>query len=154
MDNWHVSHLDNADPQVAAAILEVMIAAYSVEAEILGIVDFPPLRRTAEQIAAARTAFLGVNVEGVLAAVAELDRSDARSATIDSLVTDPGHTRHGLATALLRHIAAEESGREITVSTAAGNGPALLLYATAGFVGQSRWRTAGGIAMVTLRYQR
>ncbi len=154
MDTWRVNRLDNRDPDVAAAIHRVMIAAYGVESEILRIADFPPLHRTVAEIAEAPTAFLGVSAGGTLAAVTELDRSEPGRVNIDSLVTDPEYHRRRLATALLRHVTREAIADELTVSTATGNEPALLLYAAEGFVEEHRWITPDGIAMVTLRYQR
>jgi ribosomal protein S18 acetylase RimI-like enzyme len=154
MDTWRVARLDNKEPEVAAAIHRVMFAAYSVEAELLGIADFLPLRRTVGQIVAAPTEFIGASVEGALAAVVELDLSELGRVSIDSLVTDPAYTRRGSATALLRHVTSKAVADRITVSTATGNEPALLLYSGQGFVQRSRWFTPDGIAMVTLRYQR
>jgi hypothetical protein len=56
-----------------------------------------------------------------------------------------------LAGALLRDIIRAHPSDDVTVSTAAGNGPALLLYAAAGFHDHRRWTTGDGIPMVTLR---
>ena len=145
-----VSRLDHSTASVAAAIHGVMMAAYRREGELLGVADFPPLRRTPAQIAAAAGCFLGITAAGALVAVVELQAEPPAGVRIISLVVDPAHARRGLATALLRAVAEGHAGDRITVSTGALNRPALALYAAAGFREHSRWATRDGILMVTL----
>jgi ribosomal protein S18 acetylase RimI-like enzyme len=142
--------LDQTAPGVAAAIHGVMHEAYAVEAGLLGVTDFVPLRRGAHDIAISHGRFLGVSVDGEPAAVAELDDALPGSVNIDALVVRPRHARTGLATALLRAIIEEAGERRVTVSTAAGNTPAIELYAGLGFAETGSWTTPDGIAMVTL----
>ena len=150
MNTYHVSRLDHSDPETSAAIHAVMMAAYRVEADSLGVKDFVPLHRTRAQIAAARAVFFGIFVAGTLVAVAELEAKESGRSHIGSLVAHPSHFRRGLATALLRHILRTHGSDEITVSTGVRNRPALLLYAAQGFDEQCRWTTSDGIPMVTL----
>jgi ribosomal protein S18 acetylase RimI-like enzyme len=145
-----VRRLDNADPRVAATIRDVMALAYRIEAAILEVDDFLPLRRTADQIASAGTAFFGVDVGGTLAAVAELEVEAPGRACICSLTTRPDRFREGLATLLLRHLIEIAGAGELTVSTAVRNEPVLRLYTGDGFRERSRWTTPDGIPMVTL----
>jgi ribosomal protein S18 acetylase RimI-like enzyme len=145
-----VIRLDHTAPPVAAAIHVVMMAAYGVEAGILDIKDFGPLRRTPAQIARASGPFVGIAVGGTLAAVAELE-TGKDGVHIAALVVHPGQFRRGLATALLREIIRVHASDDVSVSTAAGNRPALRLYSAAGFHGDHRWTTDDGIPMVTLR---
>ena len=146
-----VVRLDHTAPPVAAAIHAVMMAAYRVEAGILGVKDFLPLRRTPGQIAGTTGRFVGIAVAGTLAAVAELEAGDPGGVRISSLVVGPEYFRRGLAGALLQNIIRTHPSDDVTVSTAAGNRPALLLYAAAGFHDHHRWTTDDGIPMVTLR---
>lgn len=145
-----VQRLDHATPPVAAAIQAVMREAYRVEADILGVEDFVPLRRTAAQVAAADALFLGIAVSGTLAAVAEVEEPEPGRVHVGSLVVLPSHFRRGLATALLRHLLDAHADDDVTVSTGRRNGPALLLYAALGFREDRRWSTDDGIPMVTL----
>ena len=153
MSGSNVIRLEHAAPPVAAAIHAVMMAAYRVEAGIIGAADFLPLRRTPAAIAAATGSFLGVTAAaaGTLAAVAELDAREPGRVHISALVVDPAYFRRGLATAVLRDIIRTHALEDITVSTAAANRPALLLYAAAGFEDHHRWTTDDGIPMVMLR---
>ena len=150
MNGPDVIRLDHTAPPVAAAIHALMMAAYRVEAGILGVEDFPPLRRTPAQIAGATGRFVGITVAGTLAAVAELEAGEPAGVRISSLVVDPRYFRRGLARALLRDIDRTHPFDAITVSTAAANRPALLLYAAAGFDNHHRWTRNDGIPMVTL----
>jgi ribosomal protein S18 acetylase RimI-like enzyme len=148
-----VSCLAHATPPVAEEIRSVMVAAYRVEAELLGVADFPPLDRTAAHIAATEARFFGVRRDGALLAVAEVEDIPPARCHIGSLVVRPTHFRQGLATALLRHVLEAHPSHVVTVSTGALNRPALLLYAAHDFVEQRRWSAPGGIPMVTLERQ-
>jgi GNAT superfamily N-acetyltransferase len=145
-----VTALDQTAPGVAAAIHGVMQEAYVVEAGLLGAEDFVPLRRSVGDIAGSRTRFLGVRVDGALAAVAELDEARPDVVGVDALVVRPQDFRTGLGTALLREIIAQADGRTVTVSTAAANTPALDLYASLGLFVTDTWTTADGIRMLNL----
>ena len=146
-----VVRLDHTAPSVAAAIHAVMMAAYRVEAAILDVEDFAPLRRTPAQIAGAAGWFVGIAVAETLAAVAELGTMTPAGVQISSLVVAPEYFRRGLASALLRDVIRIHPFDDVTVSTATGNRPALRLYAAVGFNDHHRWITDDGIPMVTLR---
>ena len=150
MTDRRLIYLDHSLPDTATEIHAVMMAAYQVEAELLGVLDFAPLRRTAVQISLAESFFLGVLVGARPVAVAELERGSMEAINIASLVVLPAYFRRGLATALLRRILADEGGRRISVSTGSGNHPALALYDALGFRNHRRWTTNDGIPMVTL----
>lgn len=143
--------LDSGHPEIAAAIHRVLQAAYRVEAELLGVADFVPLRRTVEQIATSPGRFWGAFVEGGLAAVIEVEFPPSDPPHIAALAVHPDAFRQGLGSALLRHVIDHHGGeRGLTVSTGAQNRPALRLYATLDFRESCRWATFDGIPMVTL----
>ncbi|MEM7167671.1 MAG: GNAT family N-acetyltransferase [Planctomycetota bacterium] len=141
---------------VAAEIQHVMHAAYSIEAELLGVDDFPPLRRSAAEIAVSESRFIGVHVAvGAarrLVAVAEVEQScDEPSVTnLAALVVLPEYFRQGFATQLI-HRVVRDAASDVTVSTGVANQPALRLYAKLAFHEEQRWATECGISMVTLR---
>jgi GNAT superfamily N-acetyltransferase len=142
-------HLDHTLPDIAAEIHRVMMAAYQVEAGLLGVSDFFPLRRTLAQILAAENLFFGVSIENCLAAVAEIE-AEADPVNIASLVVAPDHFRKGLAMALLQSVITLYQDHDLTVSTGIRNRPALNLYEKLGFREYRRWSTSDGIPMVTL----
>lgn len=151
MNRIQISRLDHEAPRMAEAIRAVMFEAYLVEAGILGVQDFVPLRRTAAQIAATDALFLGIAPGGTLAAVAEVENPEPGHFHIGSLVVLPSHFRRGLGATLVRHILDASVPGDVTVSTGVRNQPALRLYTSHGFREHRFWTTEDGIPMVTLR---
>jgi ribosomal protein S18 acetylase RimI-like enzyme len=142
--------LDHEDPALAGEILALLRESYLEEARILGLTDFPPLRRTRAEVQAAASTFLGCREAGCLAALVELE-DDGAELSVASLVVRPRMFRRGLGTALMLHVMDRCRGRPLIVSTAAGNLPALRLYDKLGFQPQAAWRTPEGIDIVSLR---
>lgn len=152
MSIFRVINLDHSDRKVASEIHAVMSLAYKVEAEILGMQNFPPLHRRIEEIVTSDDeSFRGIFVEGILAAVVEINFLEPGNVHIDSLVVRPDYFRRGLATALLQHIFRSYFAHTITVATGARNQPALLLYGSQGFKENLRWSANDCVAMITLK---
>lgn len=84
--------------------------AYQVEADLIGVSDFPPLQQTPAQLVGALT---------------------IEQETITRLVVAPDYFRQGIAKHLLRHALVKH--RLHFVSTAAANLPAIALYQQFGF---------------------
>jgi ribosomal protein S18 acetylase RimI-like enzyme len=143
------AELDLRAPGTAAEVYRVWTASYRLEAELLGVENFPPLARSEEQIARSDNLFFGVFAAGELAAVAEVELASSEAATIAALVVHPDHFRQGHAGALVRDILRRFGDRAVEVSTAVANKPALALYRTLGFAENRRWSTEGAIPMVT-----
>jgi len=141
--------IDIHDRETAKSVHRVMMSSYRIEAELLGIEDFKPLRRSVDEIVGSQNLFLGLRVEGDLGAVAEVDLS-ATKVDLCSLVVDPEYFRRGLARRLLQHIIRSYPDRAITVSTGAANEPALSLYRQSGFGNEESWTHPEGIPMKTL----
>jgi ribosomal protein S18 acetylase RimI-like enzyme len=127
------------------------MAAYREEARLLGVENFPPLRRTVEDLGRSSSIWFGLSLDGTLAAVLEIEEHPARL-HIASLIVHPDFVRRGLATRLLRYLLdVEFPGQAFSVATGAANTPAIRLYEKLGFQIQQRWKTGEGIAMVTLQ---
>jgi len=144
-----IFRLDHTDPEQAATICEVLVAAYTVEARLIGVTDFAPLRRTAEDIAAAPSTFFGSSADGRLVAVAELEELGKEAVNIASFAVLPAVFRRGIGLRLLRHVLEAVGSARVTVSTASANQPAIALYEKEGFAISRRWEIEG-IDMVTL----
>lgn len=131
---------------------QIMAESYAEEARLLGIGDFPPLRRTAEEIFASDSIFIGCMIGSELVAVAEVEANGAAGqANVAAFTVLPRFFRRGVGKALLDEVVLLFRERSITVSTAAQNFPAAGLYAKAGFRVVTIWRTPDGIDMVTMR---
>ncbi len=136
---------------MAARIHAVQAAAYRQEADLLGVAYFPPLDRTAEDIAASTDLYFGAVVGGELLGVISLERRSAEEAVISSLTVEPSVQRRGLGRALVAVAASHAHYDRLWVSTGAKNLPALALYRRLGFEEQRRRRVgAEGIEVVEL----
>ena len=141
--------LEHNSTSVATEIYDVFQLSYKVEAGLVGIEDFPPLRRSASLIQSSNSQFFGQRIGGDLAAVVE-STDDGENLSIDSLVVHPQYFRRGLASQLLQSLLEKSSWQHAFVETAAANDPALELYRKFGFSETKRWKTADGIEKVRL----
>lgn len=129
-----VVRLDQSDDSVARAIHAVQLAAYTQEAVLLGVQNFPPLDRTVQDIARSGETYLGVyEGQGLAGALGFSSGPRGFGLSIDSLVVSPGYQRRGVARALLSEFVTQHGTQELTVQTGAKNTPALALYAGFGF---------------------
>lgn len=145
--------LDHRSESVAAQIHALFQRSYEVEARLIGAEDFPPLRRTAQQIRSSPGIYLGVRKSFDLVAAVEY-AIDGSHLDIESLAVDPGHFRQGWGTRLLQALLERAEWRTATAETAAGNLPAVALYEKTGFSLSRRWTTGEGIEKVGLSRSR
>lgn len=136
---------------LAGAIHGMMQAAYTVEAEWLGVRDFAPLRRPLASLLAAPTRFHVAWWGERLAGAAEVDSVTDGVPNLDALVVAPAWFRRGVGRALVEHVLRTHGGAPLTVSTGERNAPAIALYVGCGFAIARHWHTDDGIPMVTLR---
>ncbi len=146
-----VVDLDHRDSAVSNELRSLMAASYAVEAEVIGVPDFAPLRRTAQAIRRSEGRFRGLVRDGRLVAAAEIEDADHGGGHIAGFVVDPQRFRQGLGSGLLSDVLASADGIVVTVSTAIANRPAVRLYQKHGFSIDRTWSTPCGIPMVTLR---
>jgi ribosomal protein S18 acetylase RimI-like enzyme len=153
MQGIHVELLNHRDREVAQRIHVIQMVAYEHEAHMLGVTNFPPLRRTVEDIERSADRFFGARLESIWAgaiAIAEVELGGELE--ISSLVVLPEFHRRGIGRALLVAITSSFGDHTLTVSTGALNQPALELYAGFGFVEIRRYLSEdGAIALVKLR---
>ncbi|MDQ2779266.1 MAG: GNAT family N-acetyltransferase [Pseudomonadota bacterium] len=129
-----VEPLDHRDPQVAARIHAVWLPAYEQEAALIGLAVFPPLQRSAHDIQRSGDFHIGALRAGTLEGVIAIGPdTEADHLSINALVVHPHHQRRGVASALLAEALRRGPGMAFCVTTAAGNAPALALYALLGF---------------------
>ncbi|HEX5543827.1 MAG TPA: GNAT family N-acetyltransferase [Micromonospora sp.] len=119
---------------IAAAVLELQRAAYTVEAELIGSVGIPALQETLTELRAAPQRWLGAHdADGLVGAVAYERLADG-TLDICKLLVVPSAFRRGIGTALLDALDAVEPAERIIVSTGTANTPARRLYEGRGFV--------------------
>ncbi|WP_395373252.1 GNAT family N-acetyltransferase [Marinicella sp. W31] len=150
---YKIIKLAHETETVAVDIFQVMQKSYTVEAQLLNIKDFPPLRRTSENIQSSGSTFFGCIDATELAAVVETSSQDALL-DIHSMVVKPDHFRQGLAGALLDFIFENHVWKFARVETGRDNMPAIQLYKKHGFSSVRTWQTEFGIIKVELHKYR
>jgi len=148
-----IERLNHRSERVAEDIHRVFQAGYKVEAEQIGVADFPPLKRSPQHIRATAGDFLGCWSGAELTAVMEYVLADSHL-SIDSLVVYPDYFRRGLASSLLKFRLAQTDWQTADVETAANNGPAIALYEKLGFSFAAHWTTKAGIDKVRFSLDR
>lgn len=149
----HLVTTELSATQHALAIHAIMQAAYQVEANLLDAADFFPLRRTVDDIRCSTNRFIGCHIAGKLAGVLEIEPQPDAPPLIASTVVSPTYFRQGVATALLQTVLQDPTLKQIEVSTAARNLPAIRLYQKHGFAIDSQTILPDGMELVRLRWQ-
>ncbi len=144
-----IRKLDNSNKVVAKQIFTVFQNAYQVEAQLIGVLSFPPLLRTVNNIEDSTTSFYGFIENNELAGVIELAKENEQL-NIDSLTVDPSFFRKGIASKLIDYVLADNSLLKTTVETAVVNIPAIKLYKKHGFVEFKRWTPDHGIEKLAM----
>jgi ribosomal protein S18 acetylase RimI-like enzyme len=147
-----ITKLEHSNENVAEQIFTVFQNSYQVEANIIGTIDFPPLRRSAKNIANSTTQFYGFSENKCLAAVIEIVIED-KCLSIDSLTVDPAYFRKGIANQLISYVLDSLDYSEAVVETAVVNIPAIKLYKKHGFVEFKKWTPSHGIEKIAMSLQ-
>lgn len=144
-----IKKIDNSNEEVADQIFTVFQKSYKVEAQLIGVLDFPPLLRSVENIENSKTQFYGFLENKCLAGVIEVSLK-GKCLDIDSLTVDPSFFRKGIANKLISYVLDVFDLSEAIVETAVVNLPAINLYKKHGFVEFKRWTPSHGIEKLAL----
>jgi ribosomal protein S18 acetylase RimI-like enzyme len=135
-----VARVDHSSPVTAMEIHRVQMLAYAQEAKLLGANDFPPLRRTVEDICTCEEEFFVAMVgKELVGAVSVWADPEGIGKNIASLVVSPAFQRRGIGRGLMAEVLRHYRAETLTVQTGARNEPALNLYTQFGFVEFRRW---------------
>ena len=144
--------LGGVDPAVGAVaerIVEIQLAAYAVEAELIGFDEIPQMHEDAADVQA-RTdlrwvgSFVGDRLVALIAWEWVGGLID-----IDRLAVDPAAARQGHGRRLVQAVPRD---RATIVSTGSANAPAVGLYLSEGFAETGRTEVAPGV--FTTQFQR
>ena len=131
---FEIVELEHREREVSSNILSVLFEAYSIEAQLIGVNDFPPLDRSSADIALSSSRFFGAFADGGLRGVLEVEdvHESDYSLGVSSLCVVPDYARQGLGRGLIEFAVSLAKG-PVTVSTASANAPAIALYEKMGF---------------------
>ncbi|WP_214627819.1 GNAT family N-acetyltransferase [Paenibacillus agaridevorans] len=144
-----IHQLEHGNSTIAAAILDVQLPAYRIEAELLGFDGIPALRDTVADIMACNETFVGYRDGENLLGLIAYEKSGPEL-DICRLVVHPSAFRRGIATKLLEHVLEREAPDRATVSTGKENGPAIALYKRFGFTEKREIEVAPGFFISSL----
>lgn len=156
MSGIRILPINHREPELARQIHALQMAAYALEARLLSVTRFEPLDRSVADIRESAEQFIGAFDKGALVAAISIERQPDASPDvvhIASLVVAPTHLRRGVGRQLVQSVIAAHGRRDITVSTAVRNMPALALYAELGFAEGQR-QTVGAESIEIVRLHR
>lgn len=142
-----ISNLNNKELETAKKIYSVFHQSYTVEAEVLGVENFPPLKRLLQSYMDSKTSFYGFYEETELAGVIEVEFKEDLT-EINSLVVHPKFFRRSIASQLLEYIINVPDTDIFIVETGVDNTPAIEMYKKMGFNEVDKWHTDFGIRKV------
>ena len=142
-----IKKLNNKNQETSCKIRALFQASYRVEAELLGAIDFPPLKRKLLNFINSDTEFYGFCRGNHMASVVEV-KSCGTNTHIHSLVVHPQHFRQGLGKNLMQFILETYDSETFTVETGLENEPATKLYRKLGFKEQKQWDAEFGIRKI------
>lgn len=147
-----IKKLDSKNLAIAKKIHLVFQVSYTVEANLLSAVDFPPLKRTIADFLKSKSDFYGFFQNNQLIAAVEV-RPDRNHTHIQSLVVDPYYFRRGIGNKLMTFVFKTYNTSTFTVETGVFNLPAIALYKKLGFIEIKQWNTDHGIRKVRFEKQ-
>lgn len=128
-----IKEIEIRDRENAAAVLKVQLAAYQVEAELIGFYDLPPLKDTIQTLQDSAESFFGYYDGKQLCGVIAVEVIE-NTLHINKLIVAPNHFRKGIGQALLDYIEVQfDSIKNLLVSTGTKNEPAVQFYQKNGF---------------------
>ena len=142
-----VININNKKEGVAKEIRNIFQAAYTVEAELLNVIDFPPLARTISQFLNSENEFYAYYLTHDIAGLIEIE-NNIDFTHIQSLVVYPRYFRKGIARKLIQFILDTYTSTIFTVETGIENYPAVRLYESFDFKEQYQWDTNHGVRKV------
>ena len=147
-----INILDHENQQIAEKMHRIFQVSYAVEARLLDAKDFPPLKRTVNDLMESDTSFFGYWQNEILAAVIEIEPFPSVF-HICSLVVDPQYFRQGIAKNLINFTFKLLAGNRITVETGLANRPAIALYESFGFKEVKQYETDHGIRKIRFQLE-
>jgi len=147
-----ISKIDNSSPSIAQDIWAVFQVSYAVEADLLNVSDFPPLKRSITDFLKSKTDFYAYFQNEKLTAVTEI-KSKNDNTHIQSLAVAPYYFRQGIGQKLVSFVLEAYNTSCFSVETGVGNSPAILLYKKKGFTETKQWNTNHGVRKIRFEKQ-
>ena len=142
--------IDNKRNEIAQEIRRIFQASYTIEAEMLKAIDFPPLKRTISQFLDSNSEFYAYYCNQNIAGLIEI-KNNQDLTHIQSLVVYPKYFRKGIGRKLVQFILNRYKSSIFTVDTGVENIPAVELYKSFDFKEKKQWDTDHGVIKVRFK---
>ena len=142
-----IKKLDNKNILISEKIRSVFQLSYTIEAELLKAVDFPPLKRSLQSFITSENDFFGYIINDEFAGAIEID-NQVEYLHIQSLVVNPKFFRRGIAKQLVQFAFKSYDSLLFSVETGLDNKPAIQLYRNFGFKEVKQWDTDHGVRKI------
>ncbi|MCC5910093.1 MAG: GNAT family N-acetyltransferase [Clostridiaceae bacterium] len=128
-----IKKLNLKDDVISKSVLELQIASYKIEAEIIGFQEIPPLKDTIKSLKQCEEIFYGYHINDVLTGIISFEVIK-NVLDIHRVAVHPNFFRMGIAEKLINYIEKLESNiYKITVCSGRANLPAVNLYLKNGY---------------------
>ena len=128
-----IKKLNLQNTETSKAILELQLASYQVEADLIGFQEIPPLKDTLETLTQCDEVFYGYYCDNVLAGIISY-QIEGEILDIHRVAIHPAYFRRGIANQLLHFIEKIDiTINKIIVATGKENYPAVHLYLKNGY---------------------
>ena len=151
--SMEILYLLNKEEKVSRSLYDLWQRSYRVEANIVGVTNFPPLNRTELTFQNTITKFIGILDENRLVTALEF-LIKGNVLDIYSLVVDPDFFRKGYGQKIMSFVLNKMDWEKAIVETAEKNLPAISLYKKLGFEIVETYSGEMGISKVKLEKQK
>ena len=144
-----ITRINNKEKEASEKIYLLFQASYKIEAELLKATNFPPLKRTVNDLIGSNNTFFAYYIEKEMLGAIEID--DGISMHIQSLVVHPKSFRKGIGKKLVSFVLDYYTSKSFTVETGAVNYPAIKLYKQFNFQEIKQWDTDHGVRKIRFK---
>ncbi|WP_291578641.1 GNAT family N-acetyltransferase [Clostridium sp. UBA6640] len=127
-----IKQLDLKDEKVIEKILDIQIASYKIEAEIIGFDEIPPLKDTINSLKQCNETFYGYFIEDILVGIISY-KIENNTLDIHRIAVHPSFFKRGIAKELINFIEKINDTKNIIVCTGKENIPAVNLHMKNGY---------------------
>jgi ribosomal protein S18 acetylase RimI-like enzyme len=144
--------LDLEDKKTIKNILELQMASYIIEAELIGYYEIPPLKDTIDSLTYCDEIFYGYYIEETLAGIISYKIMEDYILDIHRVAIHPRFFRSGIAGKLIKYIEGLEAKiNKVEVCTGKKNIPAINLYLKNGYIKVEDIEIGDGVYLTMFR---
>ena len=142
-----ITKINNQKKEISEIIYSIFQVSYNIEADLLNATNFPPLKRTLNDLLKCNNTFFAYYLDKKTVGIIEIDNNT--STHIQSLVVHPNNFRAGIGKSLVNFVLNYYKSKVFTVETGVANYPAIQLYKQFNFQEVKQWDTDHGVRKIS-----